>query len=182
MNTAGPAVHIVDRRAYPINVAADSSGLYFEDARGPDSLGFLVHSTPGGTLRSHRAPVNALLALAGGKLDQLAFHANGHQFIDAYDPTTLVRVSSARVSNKDRMFAGTGIGLLVLNEPSRSDRRVVERQQADEHREPEREPDGGERLHGADRAAGHRHHRCRRSHVAGPAGLVAFSGAFSMLM
>jgi hypothetical protein len=117
INTTGPAVNIVDRRAYPFNVAADSSGLYFEDARGPDSLGFLVHSTPGGTLRSHRAPVNALLALAGGKLDQLAFHANGHQFIDAYSTTTLVRVSSARVSNNDRMFAATGIGLLVMNEP-----------------------------------------------------------------
>jgi hypothetical protein len=117
INTTGPAVHIVDRRAYPIDVAADASGLFFEDARGHDNRGFLVHSTPGGSLRSHHAPVNALLALAAGRLDQLAFHANGHQFIDGYSTASLLRVSSARVSNSDRTWAGTGVGLLVVNEP-----------------------------------------------------------------
>jgi hypothetical protein len=29
-------------------------------------------------------PSGALLALAGGRLDQLAFHTHGHQYIDTY--------------------------------------------------------------------------------------------------
>lgn len=111
------AVHVVDKRAYPVNVAANSSGAYFEDARGSKSLGYLVHVTPSGGVHARRGPVGALLALAGGRLDQMSFHANGHQFVDAYSTTTLRRLSSAQISDNDRMFAGTGLGLIVLNEP-----------------------------------------------------------------
>ncbi len=117
INTTASAVHIVDKQAYPVDVAANASGAYFEDARGRDSLGFLVHSTPAGGLHARRGPVGALLALAGGRLDQLSFHSNGHQFIDSYSTTSLLRLSSARISDNDRMFAGTGLGLIVLNEP-----------------------------------------------------------------
>lgn len=116
ITTTAAAAHIVDKQAYPVDVAANASGLFFEDVRGPDSHGFLVHASPGGTLRARRAPVNALLALAGGRLDQLTFHS-GHQAIDSYSTSTLLRLSSARISDNDRMFAGTGLGLLVLNEP-----------------------------------------------------------------
>lgn len=40
-----------------------------------------------------------------------------HQYIDTYGTASLARLSSARISDKDRMFAGTGLGLIVLNEP-----------------------------------------------------------------
>ncbi len=117
INTAASAVHIVDKHAYPVDVAANAGGAFFEDARGPNSLGFVVHSTPAGGLHARRGPVGALLALAGGRLDQMAFHSNGHQFVDSYSTTSLRRLSSARISDNDRMFAGTGLGLIVLNEP-----------------------------------------------------------------
>jgi hypothetical protein len=85
--------------------------------RGSKSLGNLVHVTPSGGVHAHRGPVGALLALAGGRLDQMSFHANGHQYLDTYSTTTLRRLSSAQISDNDRMFAGTGLGLIVLNEP-----------------------------------------------------------------
>jgi hypothetical protein len=117
INTTAAAVHVVDKQAYPVNVAANSSGVYFEDVRGPKSLGYLVHVTPTGGVHARRGPGGALLALAGGRLDQMSFHNNGHQYLDTYSTTTLGRLSSAQISDNDRMFAGTGLGLIVLNEP-----------------------------------------------------------------
>jgi hypothetical protein len=117
INTTASAVHIVDRKAYPVDVAANKSGLYFEDARGQDNIGHLVHATPTGGLQARRGPVGWPLALAGGRLNELDFHNDGHLYIDSYNPATLFRLSSARVSDSDRTFAGTGLGLLVLKEP-----------------------------------------------------------------
>jgi len=117
INTSAAAVHVVDKQAYPVNVAANSSGVYFEDARGSKSLGYLVHVTPFGGVHARRGPVGALLALAGGRLEQMSFHTNGHQYVDTYSTTTLRRLSSAQILDNDRMFAGTGLGLIVLNEP-----------------------------------------------------------------
>ncbi len=77
ITTTAAAVHIVDKQAYPVEVAANASGAFFEDARGHDNLGYLVHSTLAGCPHARRGPVGALLALAGGRLDQLAFHASG---------------------------------------------------------------------------------------------------------
>ena len=117
INTNAAAVHVVDKQAYPVDVAASTAGAFYEDARGTNSLGYLVHATPTGSVHARRGPVGALLALAGGRLDQLAFHADGHQYIDTYSTASLRRSSSARISDNDRMFAGTGLGLVVLNEP-----------------------------------------------------------------
>lgn len=117
INTTASAVHSVDSQVYPADMAANSSGLYFEDARGAANTGYLVHSTPSGTLTARKGSVDAVLALAGGRLDQLSFHNNGHQYIDSYSTSTLVRLSSAQVSDNDRVIAGTGLGLLVLNQP-----------------------------------------------------------------
>ncbi|MGN6676151.1 MAG: hypothetical protein ACTHKL_00020, partial [Streptosporangiaceae bacterium] len=117
INTTAAAVHVVDKQAYPVNVAANSSGVYFEDVRGAKSLGYLVHVTPSGGVHARRGPGGALLALAGGRLDQMSFHNNGHQYLDTYSTTTLRRLSSGQISDNDRMFASTGLGLIVLNEP-----------------------------------------------------------------
>lgn len=76
-----------------------------------------MHATPAGHVFARRGPVGALQALANGRLEQLAFHSNGHQYVDSYGTASLRRVSSARISDNDRMFAGTGLGLIVLNEP-----------------------------------------------------------------
>jgi len=111
------AVHVVDKQAYPVDVAANSSGAFFEDARGTRGVGNLVHVTPSGGVHARRGPVEALLALVGGRLHQMLFHADGHQYIDTYGAASLARLSSARISDNDRMFAGTGLGLIVLNEP-----------------------------------------------------------------
>ncbi len=57
------------------------------------------------------------MAIVGGRLDVLIFHSNSsHRFLDSYGLTSLIRLASARVSNNDRALAGTGLGLLVLNE------------------------------------------------------------------
>ena len=117
INTTASAVHIVDKQAYPVDVAANSAGAFFEDVRGHNSLGYLAHAKPAGHVFARRGPVGALLALANGRLEQLAFHRNGHQYVDSYGTASLRRTSSARISDNDRMFAGTGLGLIVLNEP-----------------------------------------------------------------
>ena len=114
ISISSPAVHIIDKQAFPSDVTADSSGLYFQDARGRDNTGFLVHAAPGGASHARKGPVGWPVALAGGRLYQLSFHNSGHQFIDGFSKTSLARVSSARVSDADRNIAGTKLGLLVL--------------------------------------------------------------------
>jgi len=116
IKTTAVGVHVVSKQAYPVNMAANASGAFFEAARGPSGLVFLVHSTPSGVVHARRAPASPL-ALADGRLFELAFHNNAHQYIDRYSTTSLRLLSSARVSVNDRGIAGTGLGLIVLNAP-----------------------------------------------------------------
>jgi hypothetical protein len=117
ISTTSATVHVVDKQAYPADWAANSSGLYFQDARGADNKGFLVHVTPAGVVHAKRGPVDWPMALAGGKLYELSFHSSGPQFIDGFSTSTLARVSSAQVSSADRNIAGANLGLLVLALP-----------------------------------------------------------------
>jgi len=112
----GSAVHVVAREAFPGDMAADTTGLYFESVRG--SSDYLNHVKPSGSLRSahvSNGDVDAPLALAAGRVDLLTFSTQLH--VTSFSPTTLAELSSKQVSANDRDIAGTGLGLLVLAQP-----------------------------------------------------------------
>ena len=115
IHTSSSAVHVVDKDAFPGDMSADGAGLYFETVHGvTDDLG---HANPTTTAVQYRkAPVDAPLALAGGRVDLLAFGSSAADVL-SYNASTLALVSSKRVPEKDDSIVGTGLGLLVLAQP-----------------------------------------------------------------
>lgn len=112
MHTASSAVHVVDRDAFPGDMAADGAGLYFETVHGVvDDLARANPTTS--AVQYHRAPVDAPLALAGGRVDLLSFGTSAADVL-SYNAGTLALISSRRVPEKDDSIVGTGLGLLVL--------------------------------------------------------------------
>jgi hypothetical protein len=121
-STSSATVHTVSAGiAYPMYLAADASGLYYQAVRSDGSNGYLVRVTPSGS--SHRvsdADIPGPLALAGGRVVLLAPHYTSSQtsyYIDGYDAASLARVFSRHVSGADVDLAGTGAGLLMLTAP-----------------------------------------------------------------
>jgi hypothetical protein len=107
--------------AYPMYLAADASGLYYQAVRSDGSNGYLVHVTPSGSVRRViDANIPGPLALAGGRVALLApRYTSGptSYYIDSYNATSLARVFSRHVSSADVDLAGTGAGLLMLTAP-----------------------------------------------------------------
>jgi hypothetical protein len=115
MTTASPAVHVVDKDAFPGDISADAAGLYFETVHGVTDD--LAHASPTTSAVQYRkAPVDAPLALAAGRVDLLEFGSSAADVL-SYNAGTLALVSSKRVPQKDDSIAGTGLGLLVLARP-----------------------------------------------------------------
>jgi hypothetical protein len=115
IHTASSAVHVVDKDAFPGDMSADGAGLYFETVHGVTDD--LAHANPTTTAVQYRkAPVDAPLALASGRVDLLAFGSSAADVL-SYNASTLALVSSRRVPEKDRSIVGTGLGLLVLAQP-----------------------------------------------------------------
>ena len=116
MHTSSAAVRVVDTWAFPEDVSADAAGLYFETARG-GVTDDLAHANPTtAAVQYRKAPVDAPLALANGRVDLLEFGTSAEDVL-SYNATTLALVSSKRVPDADAAIAGTGLGLLVLAEP-----------------------------------------------------------------
>jgi hypothetical protein len=117
IHTSSSAVRVVDKDAFPGDMSADGAGLYFETVHGvTDDLG---HANPTTTAVQYRkAPVDAPLALAGGRVDLLLFGSSAADVL-SYNASTLALVSSKRVPEKDDSIVGTGLGLLVLAQPCR---------------------------------------------------------------
>jgi hypothetical protein len=112
MHTSSSAVHVVDKDAFPGDMSADGAGLYFETVHGvTDDLAQASPTTS--AVRYRKAPVDAPLALAGGRVDLLAFGSSAADVL-SYNASTLALVSSKRVPETDGSIAGTGLGLLVL--------------------------------------------------------------------
>jgi hypothetical protein len=112
MHTSSSAVHVVDKDAFPGDMSADGAGLYFETVHGvTDDLAQASPTTS--AVRYRKAPVDAPLALAGGRVDLLAFGSSAADVL-SYDASTLALVSSKRVPETDGSIVGTGLGLLVL--------------------------------------------------------------------
>ena len=93
-------------------MSADGAGLYFETVHGvTDDLARANPTTS--AVQYRQAPVDAPLALAGGRVDLLAFGTNAVDVL-SYNASTLALVSSKRVPETDDSIVGTGLGLLVL--------------------------------------------------------------------
>ena len=115
VQTGSSAVHVVDKDAFPGDLSANGTGLYFETVHGVTDD--LAHASPTTSAVQYRkAPVDAPLALAGGRVDLLAFGSSAADVL-SYNASTLALVSSKRVPQKDGSIVGTGLGLLVLAQP-----------------------------------------------------------------
>src|SRR5580693_1575409 len=99
IHTSSSAVHVVDKDAFPGDMSADGAGLYFETVHGVTED--LARANPTSQAVQYRkAPVDAPLALAGGRVDLLAFGTNAADVL-SYNASTLALVSSKRVPEKD---------------------------------------------------------------------------------
>lgn len=115
IGTSSPAVHVVSKNvAYPADMAANSSGLYYEATIG--SKDYLIRVSPSGHVtRRVDKNIEAPLALAGARVYLLAFHqSSGKQFLDAFRGSNLHAVFSKQKSTQVYDIAGTGAGLLML--------------------------------------------------------------------
>ena len=117
IRTTSAVVHKVSSNiAYPADMAANASGLYYEAIRPNATNGYLIRVRPDGqvTKRTDKN-IDAPLALAAGRVYLLADHEpSGKQFLDAYRGSNLQHVFSRHVSAQYYDVAGTGAGLLVL--------------------------------------------------------------------
>jgi hypothetical protein len=117
IHTSSPAVRVIDKDAFPGDMSADGAGLYFETVHGvTDDLARANPTTP--AVQYRKAPVDAPLALAGGRVDLLEFGSSAADVL-SYNASTLALVSSKRVPETDDSIVGTGLGLLVLAQPCR---------------------------------------------------------------
>jgi hypothetical protein len=115
MHTSSTAVRVVDKDAFPADMSADGAGLYFETVHGV--IDDLAHANPTTSAVQYRkAPVDAPVALAGGRVDLLSFGSSAADVL-SYNAGTLALVSSKRVPETDDAIVGTGLGLLVLAQP-----------------------------------------------------------------
>jgi hypothetical protein len=118
MHTSSAAVRVVNKSAFPGDVSADAAGLYFETVHGVTDD--LAHANPTtAAVQYRKAPVDAPLALAAGRVDLLDFGTSAEDVL-SYNATTLALVSSKRVPETDDSIAGTALGLLVLAQPCSS--------------------------------------------------------------
>jgi len=117
IHTSSSAVRVVDKDVFPGDISADGAGLYFETVHGvTDDLARANPTTS--AVQYGKAPVDAPLALAGGRVDLLEFGTSAADVL-SYNASTLALVSSKRVPETDDSIVGTGLGLLVLAQPCR---------------------------------------------------------------
>ena len=156
IHTSSSAVHVVDKDAFPGDMSADGAGLYFETVHGvTDDLARANPTTS--AVQYRKAPVDAPLALAGGRVDLLAFGSNAADVL-SYNASTLALVSSKRVPETDDSIVGTGLGLLVLAQRVPGDGRRAQRR----HRRHVARAAHARRLPAAQRPGGHRGDRRAR--------------------
>jgi DNA-binding beta-propeller fold protein YncE len=119
LNTESGRGKVISKgNVYPADVAAGTTGLYFQAVRGNGANGYIVRASSTGAIRRH-ADVNigAPAALSAGRLDIVTLHGNGRRYIDSFSATTLAALNSKQIPADERDIAGTSAGLLVLKEP-----------------------------------------------------------------
>jgi hypothetical protein len=117
-STSRSAVHEVSKNnVYPADMAADSTGLYFETVRTNGGNGFLVHATPSGMSRN-RLDMNldAPVGLYHGDVYLLAIHEHqgGKTYLDSFAESNLAPFHSAVEWSKFTDVAGTGDGVFIV--------------------------------------------------------------------
>ncbi len=127
ISTATGAIRVVDQHAYPADMAADRSGLYFETEIGVH--GYLAHVTPTGTRTLSRptSDVDSPLAIASGSVALFTEHGNGMPYLDRYRATALGLIGSYRLTAPILTGVDTSEGLLALacNESDCASRSIV---------------------------------------------------------
>jgi len=127
ISTATSAIRVVDQHAYPDDMAADRSGLYYETEIGVH--GYLTHIAPAGTRTLSRptSDVDAPLAIDSGSVVLFTEHGSGTPYLDRFDATSLGLVRSSRLSEQLLVGVGTSAGLLAVacDDASCADRGVV---------------------------------------------------------
>jgi hypothetical protein len=114
ISSSSSAVHLADSNLNLGGMAADATGIYYQDLAG--GTYHLAHVAPSGTRTT--VPIASAVesaALWGGALNLLTVHEpSGNWYVEDYNPSNLGLSSSAKVSNSDNSVAGTNLGLLVL--------------------------------------------------------------------
>lgn len=119
ISTASSALRVVDRSAYPGDMAAGEDGLYFEATHetAKKAKSYLVHVSRGGS-RSESSPTTdifAPLALGPGYVAAFAVHQpSGAPFVDRFTRGRLAKLSSARLLVPVAGVIGTPEGLLAI--------------------------------------------------------------------
>ncbi len=113
ISTSGSAAHVISKSAYPDQMSANASGLYFQSNSAKASANFLNHASPSGAVKARKISglVGVPLALSGGRVDLLVF--GSHVMINTYNATTLALLSSKKVPSTDENIAGVSLGLIV---------------------------------------------------------------------
>jgi hypothetical protein len=114
--TGSPVVHkVASNNVYPADMAADSTGLYFE-AVSKKGANYIAHATPSGAIRRRNdANVDAPLAVFSGDVYLLAVNeTSGNIDLDSFTEPNLGVNFSARESSKYYDMTATILGVLVL--------------------------------------------------------------------
>jgi hypothetical protein len=114
-STASPTVHKVSsNNVYPADMAADSTGLYYE-AVSKKGAGYLGHATAGGVRRRYDANLDAPLALYGGNVYLLAINETSDKtYLNSFTEPSLGVNFSALESSKYTDVTATILGVMVL--------------------------------------------------------------------
>ena len=114
---AGGYLKFLDARAFPGDMAANSTGLYYETLVG--SKDYLAHLANNGT-RTLSAPTkdsDAPLALSGGDLAVFAIKGAGVPYVDEFSTSTLSKLHSSHLSKMTTAVVGTTGGVLAIEFP-----------------------------------------------------------------
>jgi hypothetical protein len=114
---AGGYLKFLDARAFPGDMAANSTGLYYETLVG--SKDYLAHLANNGT-RTLSAPTkdsDAPLALSGGDLAVFAIKGASVPYVDEFSTSTLSKLHSSHLSKMTTAVVGTTGGVLAIEFP-----------------------------------------------------------------
>jgi len=114
--TSSPVVHkVASNNVYPGDMAADSTGLYYE-AVSKSETNYIAHATPSGAIRRRNdANIDAPMAVYSGDIYMLAINETlDKTYLDSFTEPSLGVNFSAQESSKYHDMTATTLGVLVL--------------------------------------------------------------------
>jgi hypothetical protein len=113
------SVRIVDSHAYPADMAASSTGLYYETVVGTKDYLARATASGGRELSAPTADVDAPLALGPGYLAVFPTFASGTS-VDEFSAATLAELHASRLAVAMSVVVGTASGVLAVESPCSS--------------------------------------------------------------